>query len=533
MFKHSSVIIAILFAFILSTCGEASQGDKRSFSVLAINDVYRIAPMQDGEVGGFSRLKTIRDEMEKTDKDLLILHGGDFLSPSVLGQRFAGEQIIDIMNQINGDASTFDDRFFVVPGNHEFDVSGDVGAKWFRQRVTESNFWWVSSNINWADGSHPQIIDGLEQIIKHKIIDAGGIKVGIFGLTLNRDATKYAPIDSNYISIAKNMSQKLRAEGAEIVIGLTHLCADGPDIIFGGHEHEALKVEVDGRFVVKADSDLKSATIAHLSLDDGKLKVSLENKIIDNKIPEDMVVKAKVDEWLNRYYAEECGAEPGQKCNSTPFGHTNVELIAVEAEIRRFETNLGNWIADDMLYAFKHTGRAQVALINSGAIRKNENIAAGAVITNQLIKELLPYDPVMKLIEITGLELKNILTHSISNWQGNGYWLQVSGLAFRQNIETETVEDLMIFENGELRPVVDDEIIRAVTVNYLLDTNGPQDGYTMLSESNIIKTPHNGVNLQDFIREMLLETGDKGIAPIVEGRICNKMRPKPCLLDKE
>jgi 2',3'-cyclic-nucleotide 2'-phosphodiesterase (5'-nucleotidase family) len=543
MFKLTSISVLIFLSLIVSACGTQTEVANRSFLVLAINDVYRIDTMHEGKVGGYARFKTLRDELALADPDLLVLHGGDFLSPSILGQRYGGEQIVDIMNQIDGDKETFDDRFFVVPGNHEFDVAGVEGALWIKKRIDESKFWWLSSNINWSKGTHPDIVQEFNHVITEKIIEAGGIKVGLFGLTLDRDATKYAPINNDYIGIARQKTKELKDAGAELVIGLTHLFldddieilqtlgADGPDIIFGGHEHSAVIEQVNGRYILKADSDLLTTNIVKLTLGENGLEVEVENREIDIKTSEDPALKHNIKEWINRYHMDECGAVAGEKCGSSAFGYTSVDLIGVESEIRLFETNLGNWIADTMLEAFSHSGSAQIAFINAGAIRYNQNVRANSGITDSLINQILPYDPQLYLIEITGLELKNILNRSVNNWKGNGYWLQVSGIAFRQDIVNERAEDIMIMENGTLRPVDDNEIIRAVTVGYILDTNGPQDGYTMLSDKNIIANHNNGLKLHEFIQTSLLEKGDEHIAPVVEGRICNPTRPQHCLLD--
>ena len=182
-----------------------------------------------------------------------------------------------------------------------------------------------------------------------------------------------------------------------------------------------------------------------------------------------------------------------------------------------------------MQYGFKNSGHAQIAFINSGAIRRNENIPAHTAITQELIKAILPYDPKLYLIEITGSELKDIMRHSASKWGGNGYWLQISGFVFR--LTGDDVSDIMLMEGGKLRPVLDDEVIRAVTVGYLLNSQGPQDGYKMLGEGHVVENRHNGLKLHDFIGEYLLEKGDEGISPTVEGRICTNHRQQPCLLD--
>jgi 2',3'-cyclic-nucleotide 2'-phosphodiesterase (5'-nucleotidase family) len=60
---------------------------------------------------------------------------GDFLSPSTLSSIFQGSQMVAALNAIGLDLVTF--------GNHEF----DFGPAITRERMGESPFTWVSSNI--------------------------------------------------------------------------------------------------------------------------------------------------------------------------------------------------------------------------------------------------------------------------------------------------------------------------------------------------------------------------------------------------
>ncbi|NND72647.1 MAG: hypothetical protein HKN43_13805, partial [Rhodothermales bacterium] len=96
-----------------------------AFSILSINDVYRIDGLASSGAGGLDRLRAIRAAVEKDHPNLLFLHGGDLLYPSFMSRLFDGTQIIDILNMMDGDDGSFDDRMFVVFGNHEFDQNSE------------------------------------------------------------------------------------------------------------------------------------------------------------------------------------------------------------------------------------------------------------------------------------------------------------------------------------------------------------------------------------------------------------------------
>src|SRR6185503_2374576 len=93
----------------------------RSAVILAINDVYRIEGVERGTVGGIARVRTLRQQLEREHPDLLVMHAGDLLFPSFLSRSFNGEQMVDVLNGLDGDETAFDPRMFVVFGNHEFE----------------------------------------------------------------------------------------------------------------------------------------------------------------------------------------------------------------------------------------------------------------------------------------------------------------------------------------------------------------------------------------------------------------------------
>src|SRR6185295_477710 len=99
----------------------AAKPNERTAVLLAINDVYRIEGVDGGTIGSISRVRSLRQRLEREHPDLLMLHAGDLLFPSLLSRTFNGEQMIDVLNDLDGDPAGFDERMFAVFGNHEFD----------------------------------------------------------------------------------------------------------------------------------------------------------------------------------------------------------------------------------------------------------------------------------------------------------------------------------------------------------------------------------------------------------------------------
>ncbi|MES0491202.1 MAG: metallophosphoesterase, partial [Leptospirales bacterium] len=176
MNKMTRILISFLSLSIIFT-GISCKANKRYFMILSINDVYRINGLYDGTVGGLARIRTLRAELEQQHPDLLFLHAGDFLFPSLLSQQFKGEQMIDIMNLLDGKEDSNDDLLFAAFGNHEFDKSRMKDVPMLQNRIESSEFSWVSSNFEFKkDGEQNPLIDS-ENIIKSAILLCNGVRV--------------------------------------------------------------------------------------------------------------------------------------------------------------------------------------------------------------------------------------------------------------------------------------------------------------------------------------------------------------------
>jgi len=533
--KQQLLIIAIMtFVFLLSACEKRHKnGADKSFVILAINDVYRAEGLNNGSVGGLARVKTLRDSILNQGKRVLLLHAGDFLQPSFSSRVNQGAAMIDVMNQLNGVNKEFDNNMIVTFGNHEFDKSKLKYLPRLQQRIDESDFLWLDSNINWIQDEKLGTIQS-NKLNKWLIKDIAGIKVGLYSLTTDMSHPQYIASFDSPIEVSKHYVPFLKSQGAQIVIALTHqqLSDDKmilnldkefrPDIIIGGHEHYRQLEEINQRWIVKADADALSAAVINVSIDAKNNIQFLPTFIdLDETVKKNQQLQQTIDNWVQSTNTKYCQKiKQNDDCLSYAYGFTTVELTAEESEIRRFETNIGNFIADTARNEFKLC-QADVALINSGSIRLNYNIAANSTITRKHIEGMFPYPSDLKLIKINGKILKQMITHNIDKWTANGHWLLISGIKYKHDPEAQKFSQLRWSKNDIL--IQDDEIFTAIVPQYLIDANTDHDGYTMINESMLQNCNKNGANLKQLIINRIKYT-TTGINPQVDGRICNTLR---------
>ena len=525
-----------------------AQGERRAV-LLHINDVYRIEGVEDGQVGGLARIRTLRKEMEERYPDLVLVHGGDFLFPSFASRMYNGEQMVSVMNSLDGNTA-FDDRMLVVIGNHELEKTKLKDASILDRRIEESQFRWLGSNIVFKKGEDGKPLVEAPNLARTNVLVSGGIRIGFFGVTIPTAGVAYVDEFEDPVETARELTAELRAQGAEVVVAMTHLRAEddrrlletlgdeGPDLILGGHDHEKMALEVGRRRIFKADADARTATVVRLSVGrDGRVNVSHDFRALERvQVKPDPDVLQLVGDWQAKHEQEFCtkaGSPPG--CLGEEYGITRTLLEAEENKIRGSETSLGDWVADLMLQQMKECG-AQVAFINSGSLRLNQDLSAGTRITRRHVEELFAYPTPLRLIRIDGATLQKVVENSVQHWPGSGSWLQVAGMAYVHDPAGKAARNLSLLGEGGARAVRPDEPILVATNDYLVDPEiGDQDGYNMLNVNQKVEgCASEDRDLKKVVEEALRAAGTsvfqgQGIEPKAEGRICQPDDNRPCL----
>jgi 5'-nucleotidase len=443
---------------------------------------------------------------------------GDFLSPSLASNEFKGEQMITSLNALRLDLA--------VLGNHEFDIDLETLEK----RIRESSFKYVAANVFHKDG---RLIEGVKS---HVTFDMGGARVAVLGLLTEETAEKSTHgreiTVADPIATGKRLAARLRRQGADIIIALTHLsmCDDkrlareaDVDLIVGGHEHELLQSMAGRAHISKMGSDARDLGRIDLHLaraGRGRFRVKdidWSRLSVDKNIPEDAQVKQVVDHWEGRLKQKYPDLDE-------KVGQTKAELNVLASDLRRSETNFGSFVADIYRQAYEN---ADAALLNSGGIRSDRTYGSDnqtTDLTNRDLRGIFPYSNNLVLAEMTGDQIKKALEHGVSEVStAAGQFPQVSGLSFSYDGSKpagQRISDLRI-AGSEYDP---QKKYRVVVNSFMFDRNG--DGYdftgaTRLSEKG--KEPVDRDVIIDYIKK------HSPIAPRKENRIVPAGEQAPAL----
>jgi 5'-nucleotidase len=445
------------------------------------------------------------------------MHAGDLLYPSVMSKYLKAEPMVQALNLLDGDPDAFDPGLIAVFGNHEFDPIGDKGPEEARDiflaRMVQCDFRWVSSNVFYkAPGASTlPMYRRFANVHDTIVVVEDGIAIGILGLT--HDARKVDYVGYTYDRAERRtlVSQALRdltSRGARVLVALTHqdmvedvwLAREFPelDLIVGGQEHYYQLRKVGPTWITKADSDAKSVIVIDVLVPPtGRASISPARKELRDAVARDSVLddhaRRSLDLLKQAYEAAaKAKGSPHFDLNETLATTENL-LEGDEAAVRGRETALGNFLTD-IIREHMHTN---IAFINGGGLRLNDNIPAGSAITNYHMEGIFFYDDRLVTFSITRDQLLDVLKNAVSQVHlGDGRFLQVSGLKFQYHKKGDPGDPSYEIRPEEVEVLIDSPPryvslssadgkgpFTVATVEFLW-ARGSEDGYTLFSAKN-------------------------------------------------
>ena len=440
--KFSALFLALVMVLALAIPAGATETEQAltgHIVILHTNDVH-------GAIGEYAKVAALKQAYQAAGAYVLLADAGDFIQGDPTVSASQGKTAIELMNLAGYDVA--------APGNHEF----DYGYPNLKTLAGEADFPILAANVRYDNAA------ALGDQTTFTTTD--GKKIGIFGLDTPETATKAHPDKIKGVSFlaaqemfdcAQAQVDALKADGCDYIICLGHLGIDaestgnrsidllekvtGIDVFIDGHSHstlEEIKEATNGTGkvgdTVLTSTGTKLANVGMVDISpDGTISTS-SLATSELTVTPDAKVAARAEE-----IQKEIDADYG-----TVFAKTEVALDGEKANVRTGETNLGDLIADAMLWqAGLLDEGVDAAVTNGGGIRAS--IAAGDI-TKKDINTVLPFGNTLYVVKVTGAELLEALEASTyCTPEAIGGFPQVAGIEFTVNTGAQ-------FDTKELYP---------------------------------------------------------------------------------
>ena len=291
----------------------------------------------------------------------------------------------------------------------------------------------------------------------------GGLKLGFFGMETPETASKvnppmikgisFASFDDLYAS-AQIAVNSLKEQGADLIIGLTHLGVDDesaengyrsldlydkvPDIDFliDAHSHTVMTGGENGEPIQSTGTGLKYIGVVVI---DNETKTVADNFLMETAgLEKDEKTAAAVKAVIDAVDAE----------YGEVFAESQVVLNGVRDPNRSEETNMGEFITESMVWSVSSTGGLDqyegipaLGINNGGGIRAS--IEKGPV-TKRDVQNVLPFGNTIAVVLVNGKELLEVLEASTAfTPESMGAFPQTCGMEW-------TVDTTVPYDQGEL-----------------------------------------------------------------------------------
>ena len=466
----------LLAGLLLVACATITTSQSTGITFVHLNDTYRVGDVEDGKAGGFGRVVTVVRELQAAGRDVRILHGGDFLYPSLESNLWQGQQMVDAMNFMDAVAP-----LYAVAGNHEFDPRSPDSLI---NAVKASQFDWLGDNYRFTTGD-AAVDDALRSAFT---FESNGKTVGIFSLSIHPDdggnVRSYLPMEKDYVGIAGTVIRSFEDAGVDAIIGLTHLHiwqdeeiarlrAEHPKFVFvvGGHEHEPeySPLSDSAAAVMKGASNAREIWTIDLEFDaEGMPGIVSRQVKLDEQIVADAEYQVLADKWRSRLL------------EIFPFleariGGAALPLDGREVTVRNEESNWGTFIVDQMRGAFGKPA-ADLAFINGGTLRIDDIIHDD--IHFEDIGRTFGFNSYLRHTTVTGAEFKKVMEAGYRGFgPSKGYFPQVSGFRVcvdRSRNEGDRIVSLQVPTDSGWGEIESDKTYTLVVPDFLF---GGGDGY--------------------------------------------------------
>lgn len=538
--KRYALWIAV--CFLLFGCIDVLEvvaKEEKKVTILFTHDLH--SRMDDGEKGGFARLKTLIDQKKAEKEGVFVLDGGDFSMGTLYQTLFETEASeICMLGKLGFDATTI--------GNHEFDYRGEGFSNMLeaavRRRTKEELTlpMLTTSNINWKENTTKEderIKNALEAYgaKRYGILERDGIRIGVFGV-MGKDADISAPESGltfqPIVEASKEVVKELKDEKVDMIVCLSHsgtnpeqkkseddiLAKEVPeiDVIISGHTHTRLEKPNQWKDTYVVSAGEYGEALGEIEVTqkaDGRWKLSSYTlHTIDERISSDASITEELEvykERVNQEYLSKFGLTYNQVLVDNPVTFSPFSEFGKEMG----EDSLGSLIADAYVYTVMDVEKeggdpVAVALSPAGVIRGS--FPKGGLTTADIFyvsslgigPDRIPGYPLVS-VYLSGKELKTVaeIDVSVSPLMPSAR-LYGSGLHWNYNLNRmplNRVTKVALFDDlkkdGREIELEDEKLYRVVAGLYSAQMLGAVEN---VSKGILKVTPKDkdGVPIQDF-----------------------------------
>lgn len=361
--------------------------------------------------GGYGRIATIFKQARKENpQGVLALDNGDTFHGTYPAIASKGEDIIPLVNALDLDAMT---------AHWEF----AYGPKQFENIVNQLNYPMLACNCYRKE---------TDELVfpSHTIINRAGLKIGIIGVSEHIVDKTMPPHFSKGIYFTMGteelppLIEQLKSEDkVDLIVVLSHFGfpqevklaseVDGIDVLLSGHTHNRMVDPVTVNDTIIIQSGCHGSFIGRLDLEihQGKIQ-SFHHQLLEvaEDIDPDPSVQGLVDQVMQPYK---------EKLQPT-IGQTSTALN----RYAQLETTMDNLL----LQALKDETGAELAFSNGW--RYGAPVPVGPITMNDLWN-MIPTNPPVSLVEITGEELLHMLEENLENTFASDPYKQMGGYVKR------------------------------------------------------------------------------------------------------
>ncbi len=382
-----------------------------SFLIIYTNDRHGYLqpaqhPVTGEAVGGVAHeatlLRKVRRAARREKIPVLTVDAGDLFQGTPVVNATKGKCMVDVYNKLGYHLITF--------GNHEFDYGQEI----LLQRMRESRFIWVSSNIESSYlGQH---------FVPYVTYDLAGTKIAFLGITTITTPNITYPKNTEGIvfkeprEVLPPLIERLKRDsGVKVVVLLSHMGnqsdewlarrVEGIDLIIGGHSHTRLlePAKVRNTWIVQASCNSRYVGLARITLGaDGTVQT----------------IRAKLREVLHSLYPADADVQKIVESYTQDLDVRLDEVVGTTtAPILRGFTGIDSPMGIICADSYRAATETEIGIMNVGGVRAGLN--EGPVTMRQLML-ISPFQNSVVKMNLLGKDLHNLIERSLS-----GIWHEI------------------------------------------------------------------------------------------------------------